>query len=1081
MSDHHSDQVELPIADTGRPWPPAERFPHNFGTETVGPRVTKDLVTSPEPLLITGYAGIERLLGFFAECHSRPEDGQPSRIRVLVGVEPVLRKRRDHVGASTGLQQELREFWLGRGISLLNSRELLATLDLLQADRLHVRTSSSTRVHAKIYVGSEAVTLGSSNFTRPGLKTNLEANARFERATEESRYEEAMSLAENLWDEGEAFTEGFRDLLRQLLRKVTWQEALGRACAELIEGDWAPRHLLEAEERSRLWPSQEQGIAQALWVLENHGAVLVADATGSGKTRMGAHLLRAAQDRNWRMGRDRLRNPVLVCPPAVKRLWSEELADAAEAVSVFSHGMLSQVRSSRHDEVRRALRTTRMLSVDEAHNFLNRSSRRSRMVYGNVADNVVLLTATPINRGARDLLSIVELLGADNFEDAVLRVIERLNKKASPQKLDPVERERLRAALQEFVVRRTKDDLNRLIDRDPDAYRNALGNRCRYPRHEAVVFERDDPPEDCRRAERIREKAAQLLGVVNFQKKVAMQRFLRFEGWTEERFLQMRLAGASALAAYHVRSRLRSSRVALVEHVLGTTIASRKFGIEGAKSSKSGGVLSTLSRIAGKPPEIALDGEVPAWLSDPDEHRRATGREIAIYEEILSEAEAMSDHRITANAEYLLNLLTTHDRILAFDSHLISLHALHQKLVERGGAEVKLATGEGGVSKRRRFADNFRLDANAEGVIGLCSDALAEGLNLQGASAVVHLDLPSVIRILEQRIGRVDRMDSPHESVSVYWPQEPPEFRLKADDKLLWRLGEVEDLLGSNVPIPDDFARPDARSAQDVDVRQLIHAVESATAPDAAITLADAFARVRALVEGPQALLPAQLYEALRESRARILSSVAVVPSTSASWTFLAVGASDRSVPRWVLVEAESPKVVSTLDEVARVLRSRLATDPADVEFDRHAAGVLASALQTAEREQRALLPRRKQRALDLLGWAAEHYAKVAKKEGDGERIQLTTMLLRLLEPEPDGTPVDLAALADWWLQVIRPEWYARLTSRGKTRPARLHHLKRELKQEPISTDRLRSIDDVRVRTEPLDRRVVAAIVGVGR
>ncbi|MCZ7140631.1 DEAD/DEAH box helicase family protein, partial [Salmonella enterica subsp. enterica] len=85
------------------------------------------------------------------------------------------------------------------------------------------------------------------------------------------------------------------------LKVVSWQEALARACSELLEGQWA-KHYIEQHidlGDTKLWPSQEQGIAQALWILENVGSVLVADPTGSGKTRMGAHLLRALGDRTW--------------------------------------------------------------------------------------------------------------------------------------------------------------------------------------------------------------------------------------------------------------------------------------------------------------------------------------------------------------------------------------------------------------------------------------------------------------------------------------------------------------------------------------------------------------------------------------------------------------------------------------------------------------------------------------------------------------------------------------------------------------------------------------------------------------
>ena len=483
-------QLGLRLDAQGTPWPPASRFPHNFGGETVGRQVYRDLLDSRNALLITGYAGIEHLLGFFHAWSSREGQGLDRPARLLVGVEPTLRPVRDP-NRAMGLEDEFRDYWLSRGVSLLNSQQLLATIELLQKGHLEARLSKSIRVHAKLYVGDNAATLGSSNFTRPGLETNLEANARFERSADDGRYSEAVALAENLWNEGRDFTRGLQRLLEQLLRKVTWQEALARACAELLDGDWAPKNLLEASDRRPLWPSQEQGIAQALWVLENHGAVLVADATGSGKTRMGAHLLRVLQDRHWRMGRGRQRLPVVICPPAVRQLWSEELADAAEAAKIVSHGALSWRSSHRFKEVEMALRNTQLLAVDEAHNFLNRTSQRSRMLYGNVADNVVLFTATPINRGARDLVAVVELLGADNFGDDVLKVVGRLEKqrrrKAQIQPLLPSESDRIRSALQEFVVRRTKADFNRLIDREPESYINALGKLCRYPEHHPVV------------------------------------------------------------------------------------------------------------------------------------------------------------------------------------------------------------------------------------------------------------------------------------------------------------------------------------------------------------------------------------------------------------------------------------------------------------------------------------------------------------------------------------------------------------------------------------------------------------------
>lgn len=273
-------QTQLPLEGSDHRWPSADRFPHNFGSETVGPRILEDLLASSRPLLVTGYAGLEELLGFFSQCGSGKGGGQTRSVRLLVGVEPVLRRPSDVPALATSLQREARDFWLHHGVSLLNARDLLATLALLRDGTIRVRISGASRIHAKIYVGEEAVTLGSSNFTRAGLGRNLEGNARFQRADEDTRYREASALAEKLWEEGADYTEGFTALLETLLRKVSWEEALARASAELLDGEWAPRRSDEVDDGPTLWPSQRQGIAQALWVLENHGAVLVADATG---------------------------------------------------------------------------------------------------------------------------------------------------------------------------------------------------------------------------------------------------------------------------------------------------------------------------------------------------------------------------------------------------------------------------------------------------------------------------------------------------------------------------------------------------------------------------------------------------------------------------------------------------------------------------------------------------------------------------------------------------------------------------------------------------------------------------------
>ncbi len=179
---------------------------------------------------------------------------------------------------------------------------------------------------------------------------------------------------------------------------MSWQEALARAAADLLEGEWADRYLVSDAAGRQLWPSQRLGIAQALWITERVGSVLVADATGSGKTRMGAHLVRAVHDRLWSTGRVRRGGTVLVCPPPVQATWFEEAVKCGLNIATVSHGLLSRGTTDGLRPEAEAVRSAQILAVDESHNFLSPGTNRSQQVRSSVADSVLLFTATPINR-----------------------------------------------------------------------------------------------------------------------------------------------------------------------------------------------------------------------------------------------------------------------------------------------------------------------------------------------------------------------------------------------------------------------------------------------------------------------------------------------------------------------------------------------------------------------------------------------------------------------------------------------------------------------------------------------------------
>jgi len=68
----------------------------------------------------------------------------------------------------------------------------------------------------------------------------------------------------------------------------------------------------------------------------------------------------------------------------------------------------------------------------------------------------------------------------------------------------------------------------------------------------------------------------------------------------------------------------------------------------------------------------------------------------------------------------------------------------------------------------------------------VATDLLSEGLNLQDAARVIHYDLPWSPARLAQRVGRIDRLGSPHAVVetATFLPPGPLEQALALEERL---------------------------------------------------------------------------------------------------------------------------------------------------------------------------------------------------------------------------------------------------------------------------------------------------------
>jgi len=388
---------------------------------------------------------------------------------------------------------------------------------------------------------------------------------------------------------------------------------------------------------------------------------------------------------------------------------------------------------------------------------------------------------------------------------------------------------------------------------------------------------------------------------------------------------------------------------------------------------------------------------------------------------------------------------------------------------------VTVATG-GNARGRKDLIRRFARDATEPG-IGLCSDAMNEGINLQGASAVVQLDMPTTLRVAEQRVGRVDRMDSLYDQIEVWWPDDSPAFATHANELLVARNAESSALLGSNLPIPDFVVAADAAVGPE-DFIKAAHDERMATWDG----IRDALDPVRRLVDGPDALLTPSEYELHSTTTHRVLSRISPVQTTTA-WAFLAISGTKHGAPRWLLLESGVPDPAVGVDAVSVRLRDLLAEDPPDHRFDAQSERLLVTFIERARAAEVALLPRRAQRALKQMHATCRHWAGMARRTSDFASADRWQTIARLASDgtldEAEDQAVDLYQVADAWMHLVQPLRDEYRRTHRRRRYVTLSDLDGALRTTPFSITDVEGALSRLEFVEPIDRRISACILGV--
>ena len=161
-----------------------------------------------------------------------------------------------------------------------------------------------------------------------------------------------------------------------------------------------------------------------------------------------------------------------------------------------------------------------------------------------------------------------------------------------------------------------------------------------------------------------------------------------------------------------------------------------------------------------------------------------------------------------------IRIARTDGRIVAFAQYAETIAMLYRRLSRAGYVAMLTSHGArvaGGSLTRKeaiaRFAplaSGSKKPAPAEEIrLLLTTDLLSEGVNLQDADTVIHLDIPWTSARMEQRVGRVARLGSQHEDVHVHLIRPPAAAaRVLESEPIVdrkWNLARTEESLPRQV------------------------------------------------------------------------------------------------------------------------------------------------------------------------------------------------------------------------------------------------------------------------------------------
>ncbi len=640
---------------------------------------------------------------------------------------------------------------------------------------------------------------------------------------------------ERQWTESDDFKEELIDLLDASKFgqcQYTPYQIYIKALYEYFKDELGEEQLLPGRTAVALAEFQDDAVKKARRILNRHHGVLIADSVGLGKTWIGKRLL---EDFAYH----RRQKAVVVCSASLRDMWDRELKSATISAEVV--GM---------EEMGREIFDTRRLGdadvilIDESHNFRNNKANRydalERVIQLNGGrgrdgerKKIILLSATPINNDLYDLLNQLKLITQsepDYFSDVGIGDLDAYFRRARGL----VRRNEASAGtvlfnlLEEVMVRNTRPFIraaypNATINDQPVRFPNRRLRTVKYCLGETYGGLYDEIVDAIERLSlapyrletyRKRETIKDM-----HQHEFQEGREKGFVGITKTRFLK-RLE--SSIEAFRLSlHRALTFESTYLDYLLdGKVVSSQDFqkamrylqrDVE--DEPDPGSIADELDTVAEAKAYIDALPTVDLNNYNLRKLRHDVEADVALLHNLYERTAPMvsRDGKLEAIKQLLAGQLRGR-KALIFSSFKDTTRYLHRCLTAEDNAAWQEAAGEPEIRRidsgnhpheRGHILGLFAPVANGQQVapdeqidVLFSTDVLSEGQNLQDCGVIINYDLTwNPIRLV-QRNGRIDRIGSPHEQITIYnmFPEDELEKLLRLVERLTDRISQIDEL-----------------------------------------------------------------------------------------------------------------------------------------------------------------------------------------------------------------------------------------------------------------------------------------------